>query len=175
MTDYSKGKIYKIQNKFKTDLMYIGSTATTLQQRLSTHKCKSKIKNYTLYNVIKHTGGWKNYTITLIKDFACNDKEELRKEEQMYINALRPNLNTQNAYTNQKEYGKEYRENNKQEIKKKKSFPITCKCGAIITTSNISYHIKTNKHKKNYFNYFIKKIEKNLLSKSILKWKSLTN
>ena len=166
MTDYSKGKIYKIKNKFKPELFYIGSTAQTLNERLKAHKFKSKICNSILYNVVRNTNGWKNYTITLIKDFACNDKEELYKEEQVYINALQPNLNEKNAYRTEeqkkeymkeyyesnkekiKENEKEYREKNKDEIKEKMSVPITCECGTITQKWNLSNHRKTKKHFK---------------------------
>ena len=170
MTDYSKGKIYKIQNKFKPELFYIGSTAQILNERVRIHKRDSKTINSRLYNVIRHTGGFENYTITLIKDFACNDKDELHKEEQVYINALQPTLNTNNAYTNRQDYMKEYYENNKEklkeyyennkekmkeyyennkeEINKKISVPITCECGAITTKNSISRHKKTKKHFK---------------------------
>ena len=182
MTDYSKGKIYKIQNKFKPELFYIGSTAQTLNARLRIHKRDSKICNSRLYNVVRNTNGWENYLMILIKDFACNDREELNKEEQLCITALQPTLNTNNAYTNHQEYMKEYYENNKEEYKKyyknnreeinkKQSVPITCKCGKIYTHGHMARHKKSNIHKKNYLNYFIKNIEKNLLSKSILKWK----
>ena len=175
MTEKINGKIYKLQHKFKPELMYIGSTIMTLSRRFTAHKRHSKILKNTLYNVIKNTGGIKNYSITLIKEVSCNDKEELHKEEQLCIDALKPSLNTINAYTNKHEYKIEYYENNKEEIKKKMSIPITCECGTTIQRWGLSNHRKTKKHKKNYFNYFIKKIEKNLLSKSILKWKSLTN
>jgi hypothetical protein len=153
MTEKINGKIYKIQNKFNPKLFYIGSTIQALNERLSVHKLDSKTKNSTLYNVVRNTNGWKNYNMILIKDFACNDREELYKEEQVYINALQPTMNEKNAYTTEeekkecmKEYIKEYYENNKKRIKKKQSAPITCNCGAIITTSNISYHRKTKKH-----------------------------
>ena len=43
MFNYNKGKIYKLQHREKADLFYIGSTTTTLQERLRSHIKKSEI------------------------------------------------------------------------------------------------------------------------------------
>ena len=41
MSDYTKGKIYKITNDFNNDI-YVGSTCDTLVKRFSNHKRKSQ-------------------------------------------------------------------------------------------------------------------------------------
>ena len=78
MPDYLNGKIYKITgiNKDGKWVIYIGSTCQKLCVRMGTHRldtnpCKSKIIFETCDDI----------TITLIKNYPCNTKEELTYEE----------------------------------------------------------------------------------------------
>ena len=155
MSNYQLGKIYKIEHRFKKDLWYIGSTIETLESRLSGHKYNSKYKNYTLYNVVRNTGGWKNFEISLIKEYACNDKANLIQEEQRCIDALQPTLNERRAYNSiednkeyTKKYIKKYYEENKEEIRKKQETIMTCECGREIRKGDIARHRKTKIHIK---------------------------
>ena len=119
MSNYQLGKIYKLQHREKADLFYIGSTATTLQERLRCHIKKSEIKKYKIYKIIEEDGGWENFEMILIKEYACNDKEELRQEEQRCIDAFNPTMNDHRAYTStedKKKYEKEWYEANKERL-----------------------------------------------------------
>jgi hypothetical protein len=98
MNKYNNGKIYKIVCNI-TDDVYIGSTTKTLKYRLERHldsNCISK-------DIIKNG----DYKIELIENYPCNNNNELRKREQYYIDNLKC-INIRNAYTDQKEYNKEY-------------------------------------------------------------------
>ena len=82
MTDYNNSKIYSIKS-FKTDKIYIGSTSTLLNQRLSKHKNNYKSWNegkyhyVTSFEIIKHG----DYYIELIENYPCKSKSELEKRE----------------------------------------------------------------------------------------------
>ena len=75
---YQDSKIYKIICNI-TDEIYIGSTYNTLEERLSIHKCNKDCSSKQIIN----RG---DYEIILIKDYPCESDEELRIEEQKYIN-----------------------------------------------------------------------------------------
>ena len=75
--DYSKGKIYKIVNDDFPDLVYYGSTITSLKKRFSKHKdnsCTSK-KLFETNNV----------RVELVEDYPCETKRELETREKYYI------------------------------------------------------------------------------------------
>ena len=73
MTDYSKGKIYKIIDESNNDVYY-GSTTQTLKRRYKNHEV------FTRYNKSRD-----NCRIELIEDYPCNSREELEKREQYYL------------------------------------------------------------------------------------------
>jgi len=70
---YQRGKIYKLVSS-QTNKIYIGSTITTLKKRKQGHKDNpSKTsKLICCYN---------DFEIILIKEYPCNSKKELHKEE----------------------------------------------------------------------------------------------
>ena len=74
MVDYKNAKIYKIYSS-QTDKIYIGSTCKTLLNRFGKHKrdlnCNSKI----LFD------NYDDCKIELIRNFPCNSKKELEREE----------------------------------------------------------------------------------------------
>lgn len=129
---------------------YIGST-DNFKQRVRGHK-----KNYNMgmenkvYKFIRENGGISNWEINYIQKFKFLKKEELREYEQWYIDTYKPELNVIKALQTKegrKEYkrlnGIEYREKNKEKIKKQKLTPIECKfCKKMITRCNMSGHIK---------------------------------
>jgi Uri superfamily endonuclease len=137
---YSNSKIYKLQ--CNDGYFYIGSTCDELRKRLWGHKKTSKTKNH--IKVYKHINsiGWDNVSIILIESFECNNKDELRKKEDEYIQKELNNelcLNSQRAYLTEeetKEYDKnlmrikrqdsnytnkekEYYQNNKEQIRER--------------------------------------------------------
>jgi hypothetical protein len=88
MTDYKKGKIYRIVCNI-TGLTYYGSTCEpTLARRLAKHVGDfkhfndGKTESYTTsFKVIE--GG--NYVIVLVELFPCDNKMELRQRERFFI------------------------------------------------------------------------------------------
>ena len=74
---YQEGKIYKIVCNI-TNEIYYGSTIQTLEKRLISHKTR---KSCVSRNIINRD----NYKIELIKDYPCNSRYELEKEEGKYI------------------------------------------------------------------------------------------
>jgi hypothetical protein len=87
MSDYQKGKIYKLWSPSK-NLVYYGSTIETLTQRLSKHKYD--YKKYNEDNTKKYTTSFlvlecEDYKIELLEEYACNNKQQLLKKESEYI------------------------------------------------------------------------------------------
>jgi len=109
MIDYSKGKIYMLEpaTSYEEGEIYYGSTTQPLFKRLNQHKkfdCKSKI--------LFEKYGIESIKIILIKNFSCNNKEELHAEEAKFIR--------ENKCVNlriPRRTRKEYQEDNKENIK----------------------------------------------------------
>jgi hypothetical protein len=87
---YKSGKIYKIFSTKEPDLIYIGSTTSHLNQRMSRHR--SAYKQYkngngtklTIYDIFdKH--GVETCGIQLIEYYDCENKEQLDRREYYYI------------------------------------------------------------------------------------------
>ncbi|MFY8161327.1 MAG: GIY-YIG nuclease family protein [Candidatus Kapaibacteriota bacterium] len=145
--NYSNGKIYKIVDN-KSDMIYIGSTCKTLEQRLKSHisnykKYKSGKYNYvTVFKTLENN----DYKIELIKNYSCNSKNDLEREEGQFIKDYRNNkLNVVNkliAGQTHKESCTQYRKNNKNKINEKHN----CLCGGKYTCANKSRHEKSKNH-----------------------------
>lgn len=90
---FKNAKIYKLTNTVDNEI-YIGSTCSTLKQRLSTHKGNAKI--HTQRHVYQHLNkvGMNNVSIELIEDFPCDNKVQLEVREQHWVNSLKPTLNS---------------------------------------------------------------------------------
>jgi hypothetical protein len=116
MHDFQKSKIYKIVSTTNNNI-YIGSTIQLLWKRMSEHrktinKCASSL-----------LGNINNCYIILISNYPCNNKEELRMEEDKHIQLYKTNgfdvVNKYSAYRTEeqkKTYSKEYNKKNKIEI-----------------------------------------------------------
>lgn len=171
MTDYSKGKIYKIICNITGDI-YIGSTVNTLERRLEQHKCH----NHSSKLIIERG----DYKILLIEEYPCETKQELLWRERYWIennnciNNKKPIITKEEKiekwrklakeqylrrpieYKEEKKiYDKEYREKNKEiKLKRNKEYyeknkeEIMCECGCMVTKFNKSRHIKSLKHKE---------------------------
>jgi len=177
--DYSKGQIYKLccLDPTITDI-YVGSTLN-FKNRKYEHKKNSTsnhkiVKNLKVYKTIRENGGFENWDMVLIKDFPCNDRKELHREENKIMLELKANLNMRQASRNNKQYyedekktllkkqkikyeinkssilkrQKQYRINNLDIVKKKQVEKIKCECGCILSRTNISTHKKSKKHLK---------------------------
>ena len=97
---YQNSKIYKITDNL-SDMVYIGSTYKTLQQRLKTHEIN--LKNYTngkynfvtVFKILENN----NYKIDLVENYPCNNKQELNIREGQIIKEYKNNkLNIVNKY-----------------------------------------------------------------------------
>jgi len=82
MPDYKNAKIYKITNTVN-DNIYIGSTTMKLYNRMTKHRyCARRLAldKGKLYKAMNRYGV-ENFEIKLIKDYPCDNKEELLAKE----------------------------------------------------------------------------------------------
>jgi len=123
---YENSKIYKLQH---TDgHFYIGSTINELTKRLSQHKGMNR-PNQRVYAHI--AGEWDKVRILLIEEFSCQNKQELLRKEDEYIqkelnnplclNVLHAVLNVEKRKANAVERDKAYYEENREEIREKQA------------------------------------------------------
>ena len=110
MNKYQRGKIYKIVGS-NHNKIYVGSTISTLSQRLHQHKinkkqCSSKL----LLNDDK-------VEILLIKDFPCDSNKELRIRERYFWEKL-DCINTKCPYETPEEKRLRNIERNKKYVRK---------------------------------------------------------
>ena len=101
MTDnrYSHSKVYKLIDE-NTGMFYIGSTCLPLHKRLYQHRYNSKQENYTNIALYKHFNN--DFKIILIEEFQLQNKEQLRREENKYIERFKHDelcLNMNSSYT----------------------------------------------------------------------------
>jgi hypothetical protein len=176
MSKYNNGKIYKLTSS-QTDEIYIGSTIKSLNNRFSGHKCsykrwlKGQMDKYktTSFDLLQFA----DVKIELIKEFPCETKKELEKEEGKLIlenNCVNKCVagRTKKEYRKEydavnkdkiKEYFKEYYQENKEKIKERhKEYrddnnergkeKFKCNCGGNYTYYHKSHHFKTKKHLK---------------------------
>ena len=87
MADYSNGKIYKLTSS-NGDLVYIGSTTKTLQQRLSQHQSnykRWKVEKYHFVTSFKVFDDGDDAVIELLEKYPCDSRKELELQERYYI------------------------------------------------------------------------------------------
>ena len=79
---YKNSKVYKLIS-YCDNSIYIGSTIQSLYKRLYEHKNSNKLQR----NVYKHFNliGWEHVQIILIESFNLKNRDELRREEDRYI------------------------------------------------------------------------------------------
>ena len=129
--DYKNGKIYKILNTVNNDC-YIGSTCQKLCQRMAKHRSNMNAKNkqhFKLYQLMREIGSDIFY-IELIKEYPCDNKDQLRAVEGEYIRQMgtlnnRVEARTKQEYVNdtkehKREYDKQRRENKREELNQQK-------------------------------------------------------
>ena len=166
MPDFKLAKIYKIipLNQDHESDVYIGSTCKpSLAHRMSGHRGSykhwknGKYNNVTVFKLFEKYG-IENLNISLIEEFPCETKDQLRKKEGYYIKAI-PCINQRIAGRTSKEFQKQYRDNHKdyfeQYYKNNKEYLQTkfkCICGGYHTRNHKSTHLKSLKH----INYMIK-------------------
>lgn len=161
---YSRSSIYKLQ--CDDGYFYIGSTCNELRVRFANHK-RDSIKN-AMQPVYTHIAGrWDNVRMILVAPVNCNNKDELRKIENDYIqneleNPLCLNVNKawtgiprdENYYQNwlkqnpnyfknwvkqHPNYMKEWREKNPEKVKQYKQKNKSKKQSVDITTNAVPH------------------------------------
>ena len=128
--DFNNGKIYKIVDN-KSDMIYVGSTCKSIQQRLKQHEYAykaykaGKSHNITSFKILQNN----DFKIELIENYPCENRTQLEKREGYFIKLYRQQeLNIVNrCMVGQDPYGY-----------------INCKCG------NRYIHKKEAKHKRSY-------------------------
>lgn len=90
MPDYSKGKIYIIQNDIN-DIVYIGQTIQSLSKRYWQHAKLSNTHSWEQSKLNKAMCelGRKHFFISLLEKFPCTNKSELCNREYYYIRKYR--------------------------------------------------------------------------------------
>ncbi len=151
------GYIYKLHCP-ETNLIYIGSTTTSLHKRLNKHKtCKDNpTTSRTLFEISD------NVQIELIEEFEFDDKKELERREGEIINENKDVcVNRQIAGRTIKEYRQDNKEHrnekareryakNPEEYKAKRAMrnnvKYKCECGHVLRRGDKYRHVKSKKH-----------------------------
>jgi len=113
--NYQNGKIYTIRSH-QTDKVYYGSTTQLLCKRIAKHRyCykdykDNKCRYITSFEIVQYDDAY----IELYEDYPCETKNELEKQEGEIIRANTNAVNKNIAGRS----NKEYREDNKEAIKK---------------------------------------------------------
>ncbi len=154
-----RGIIYCIKQKETgyDSPIYIGST-NHFDRRKMNHKTNynntnRKEYNYKVYQYIRENGGWDNFEMLEIGVIEYETEEELRIEEQKWIDDLGAELNGHRAYLSKKKHKelnnikrKKYYQKYKEKIKEKSKEKIKCECGIIVNRGDISKHRKSKNH-----------------------------
>ena len=140
-------KIYKIVNDINEDF-YVGSTRNELRKRLCDHKSLSKKypQQNGLYEMLD-TYDHSHFRIVLICEVKCKWREDQMRQEQMYIDQLKPVLNRVNRYAGFKCAHDKVKRDCKECVRdanKKKVRCDTCDCE--VRRDGLAEHEKTKKH-----------------------------
>jgi len=141
--DYKNAKIYRIVCDI-TGENYYGSTTQPLYKRLSEHKRQSTIQLDITSSKIIRRG---NYSIVLVEECPCENKQQLHKRERYYIenneciNKNIPCRTSKEWYQCNKEYiinkSKEYNRNNKGQVAQyKKQYSIQNRDNILLYNKN---------------------------------------
>ena len=137
MPNYEDCVIYTIRSG---DGLYVGSTCN-FTKRKHNHKnvilnTNSKMDHYKLYQtIIENDSEWDMQPYKL---FPCNNKMEMRIEEERCRVELNANLNTQVCYQPDK-YCYQKKNNQKK---------MTCECGCVCNNNYLKKHQQSKKHFK---------------------------
>jgi hypothetical protein len=153
---------------------YVGSTAN-MKKRRTNHKSdchneNSPQYNLKIYQTIRTNGGWSNWKIVELATRDNITKRQAEQIEEEYRVELKGNLNMRRAFLteeqqkeDQKEYIKQYREDNKEKIaeqmkeyneankekiKQQLNEKHNCPCGSRYTHVNKARHFRSQKHQK---------------------------
>ena len=143
MDRFQRGKIYSIR-AVGSDMVYIGSTISTLTHRISCHRSDFKAhqagnrRYITSFKLIELEGHY----IELIENYPCADRNELNRREGQII---RETVGCINKYTaGRTRY--EYYQDNKETIITEAKQKHRCECGGKYIQANKPRHLRTAKH-----------------------------
>jgi len=158
MPNYKFGKIFVISSK-QTDLVYYGATTMELKTMLNIYKYRynkwvniENVKYNTSFEVVCYP----DCKIYLIEYFPCGDIKQLNERKRFWIENNHC-INKNIPGRSDKEYAKEYRQNNKDKISKDKvkyyqankyklNKKYECPCGGRYTAHHITEHVQSKRH-----------------------------
>jgi hypothetical protein len=163
MTNCEEGKIYKLVDVTTDQIIYVGSTVSTLKLRMDKHRSAAKKNKLKIYKHINENVGIDNVDIQLICDYPCETRKQLALEEgrqtaiigfdTLYNTCFpgRTHKETIKVYYQEhkdqiKEYAKEYIIANKDDLNDRACTKFTCVCGGRYTYANKTQHLNTVKH-----------------------------
>jgi len=129
--DYSKTIIYKITcNDSMVTECYVGHT-TNFVKRKYHHRERCNTMDCKIYQIIRENGGWKNWTMTPICEYPCENRIQACIKEEEYRVELQAELNSRKCVNTRQQYceenkeqiakkTKEYREQHKEQIAKQR-------------------------------------------------------
>lgn len=168
MPNYKNSKIYTIRSH-QTDKIYIGSTTQRLSKRLYEHRKKYRLFKdqnskcndyYTSYEILKY----EDHYIELIKEFPCENLQQLRKEEGKHIrssNCVNKYISGRNSYSDYTEIEKK-----NHNTKRRKEYMENENKRKLILERNRIYHEKNREKIKNRKRQHYKKNKEKFKAKS---------
>lgn len=112
MPNFKRGKIYRVKSLLK-HRSYVGSTCRSILARWTNHRSDAKRlwdkHNVSLWKAM-HKHGADKFKIVLLENYPCDNRKQLRKREQWWINKLKPYYNDKSAYISTKDKAQKYRD-----------------------------------------------------------------
>ena len=158
MDRFQRGKIYSIR-AVGSDMVYIGSTISTLTHRISCHRSDFKAhqagnrRYITSFKLIELEGHY----IELVENYPCADRNELNRREGQIIRETDECINKNIAGRTGAEYHrdnresklaymKKYHQDNRETILTRMKQKFNCECGGNYTGTHKARHLRTQKH-----------------------------
>ena len=131
MRNYNTSHIYNIYcNDTSIKNHYVGSSNSLSYRKIQhKHNCNnenSRKYNIPLYQFIRSNGGWDNFSFEVLEEYPCENKEELLKREEHWIqqynfdyllNCYRANIPIEELKEYKKQWSRQYYINNAVEKK----------------------------------------------------------
>jgi len=166
--NYSEGKIYKLYIRGLEEICYIGSTTTSLSERLCMHR--HQYQNPNQKKCVSHQlfEEGNEVEIQLLEDYPCESKKELEERERYWIekypDCINKNiptrgwkerwiLNRDHNLAKHKEWIEKNKQQQKEYRKQHHAKKVSCSlCHIVITLGAWSNH-KKNKHQDQEASY----------------------
>lgn len=108
--------IYKITCDSLPDYVYVGSTTNFIKRKCYHRDYSNKYDEtdkhakYKVYQIIRENGGWDNWSMVPVEEFKCDTIQQARIREQHWLEELKANMNSRNAFTDKRTYFESRRE-----------------------------------------------------------------